>query len=64
MNIALIGLGMVADTHVAAIADSPGLHLKWVMGRDADRTAAFAARYDTHPPNKANGGRLLSAGLA
>ena len=43
MNIALIGLGMVADTHVAAIRTSAqNLNLSCVLGRDAGRTRAFA----------------------
>lgn len=41
MKIALIGLGMVAPTHVAAIRDA-GFSLAGVMGRDPDRAAAFA----------------------
>ena len=49
MNIALIGLGMVAGTHVAAIRSSDqGLTLAGVLGRDPDRTAAFAAKHRTH----------------
>lgn len=45
MKIALIGLGMVADTHLAAIKHSEmGLHLAGVMGRDRQRTAEFAAK--------------------
>lgn len=43
MNIALIGLGMVAGTHIKAIQSSDqGLHLTGVLGRDPTRTAAFA----------------------
>lgn len=46
MNIALIGLGMVASTHVAAIHGSDrGLNLCGVLGRDAERTAAFATAH-------------------
>lgn len=44
MNIALIGLGMVASTHVAAIADARGLSLHGVLGRDPDKAAAFAQK--------------------
>lgn len=48
MNIALIGLGMVADTHVAAIQSSDmGLNLCGVLGRNPVRTAEFAARHRT-----------------
>lgn len=48
MNIALIGLGMVANTHVAAINDSAlPLTLCGVLGRDPARTAAFAAKHGT-----------------
>ena len=44
----MIGLGMVADTHVAAIRDaSPALNLRGVLGRDADRAAKFAAKNNT-----------------
>jgi predicted dehydrogenase len=43
MNIALIGLGMVAGMHVTAIkASDAGLTLKGVLGRGPARTAAFA----------------------
>ncbi|WP_390911775.1 Gfo/Idh/MocA family oxidoreductase [Pseudosulfitobacter sp. SM2401] len=48
MNIALIGLGMVADTHVAAIrASAQNLNLSCVLGRDAGRTRAFADKTGT-----------------
>lgn len=42
MNIALIGLGMVAATHVAAINASPH-RLVGVMGRDIEKAQRFAA---------------------
>lgn len=41
---ALIGLGMVADTHVAALRDSKVAELVGVLGRDPKKSAAFAAR--------------------
>lgn len=44
MKIALIGLGMVAATHVRAIAGAPGLSLAGVLARDPARAAAFADR--------------------
>ena len=44
MKALLIGTGMVAPTHVAALRDA-GVTLDTVMGRDPGRTAAFA---DTH----------------
>jgi UDP-N-acetyl-2-amino-2-deoxyglucuronate dehydrogenase len=45
MQVALIGLGMVADTHLKALRDNrAGLHLKTVMGRDPDRTGGYAAK--------------------
>ncbi|WP_170770797.1 Gfo/Idh/MocA family protein [Ruegeria lacuscaerulensis] len=48
MNIALIGLGMVAGTHVAAIsASDPGLTLAGVLGRDPGKTAQIANRHGT-----------------
>ena len=48
MNVALIGLGMVASTHIAAIKDaSPPITLSGVLGRNATRTAAFAKRHGT-----------------
>lgn len=46
MNIALIGLGMVASTHVAAIRDA-GFKLAGVLARHPDRTAEFAAQHHT-----------------
>jgi predicted dehydrogenase len=49
MNIALIGLGMVAATHIKAINSSDaGLKLQGVLGRDPARTAAFADQHNTH----------------
>lgn len=48
MNIALIGLGMVAGTHVAAIqASDRGLTLAGVLGRDPQKTACFAEAHGT-----------------
>jgi len=48
MKVALIGLGMVADTHVAAIKGAAAsITLSGVLGRDTGRTAAFAKRHDT-----------------
>jgi predicted dehydrogenase len=47
MNIALIGLGMVAATHVHAVKNAPKLHLSGVLGRDSAKTADFAARHAT-----------------
>ncbi len=45
MKIALIGLGMVADTHLAAIQHSTkGLALTGVYGRSWDRTRVYATR--------------------
>ena len=45
MNIALIGLGMVADTHLAAIQHSTkGLVLAGVYGRNPKRAQDYAAR--------------------
>lgn len=45
MDVALIGLGMVAGTHLAALRDNrQGLRLRGVMARDPARTAAFADR--------------------
>ncbi|WP_299371871.1 Gfo/Idh/MocA family oxidoreductase [uncultured Tateyamaria sp.] len=44
MQVLLIGMGMVAQTHVLALRDAQGgPQLGAVLGRDADRTAAFAA---------------------
>lgn len=46
MKIALIGLGMVARTHVAAIRGSDrGLTLAGVLGRRPERAAEFAAQH-------------------
>ncbi|MCV3270275.1 Gfo/Idh/MocA family protein [Roseobacter sinensis] len=44
MKTVLIGLGMVADTHLAAIRDAAGIELAAVMGRDPARAAAFSAK--------------------
>ena len=49
MNIVLIGLGMVAATHVTAIRSSDqGFKLRGVLGRDPVRTATFAKENGTH----------------
>ncbi|WP_299677968.1 Gfo/Idh/MocA family oxidoreductase [uncultured Roseobacter sp.] len=42
MKTVLVGLGMVADTHLAAIRDAEGIELAGVMGRDTARAQAFA----------------------
>lgn len=47
MNIALIGLGMVAATHVQAVQSAEKLHLSGVWGRDSAKTSDFAARHAT-----------------
>ncbi|WP_375229708.1 Gfo/Idh/MocA family protein [Roseobacter sp. S98] len=45
MKAILIGLGMVADTHLLAVRDAqPAVTLSGAMGRDGDRTRAFAAK--------------------
>ena len=42
MNVLIIGMGMVAQTHLLALRDNAaGLRLGAVLGRDADRVAAF-----------------------
>jgi UDP-N-acetyl-2-amino-2-deoxyglucuronate dehydrogenase len=44
MQVLLIGMGMVAQTHLLALRDNTaGARLKGVLGRDPDRTAAFCA---------------------
>ncbi|WP_300011901.1 Gfo/Idh/MocA family oxidoreductase [uncultured Roseobacter sp.] len=48
MKTVLIGLGMVADTHLAAIQHSTkGIELAAVMGRDCARAYAFAGKATT-----------------
>ena len=47
LNISLIGLGMVAATHVLAIKSAAKVHLGGVLGRNSAKTADFAARYAT-----------------
>ncbi|WP_179378697.1 Gfo/Idh/MocA family protein [Jannaschia marina] len=44
MKVALIGVGMVAETHVRAVADAPGLTLAGVLSRDPANARTFAAR--------------------
>ena len=44
MKVALIGLGMVAETHLAALRDAEGVSLAGVMRREPSRAQAFAAR--------------------
>lgn len=45
MKVALIGLGMVADTHMAAL-NAAGLSVCHVMGRQPDKVRDFAARHN------------------
>lgn len=41
-NAVLIGLGMVADTHLAALRDAQTVDLKGILGRDPAKAQAFA----------------------
>jgi predicted dehydrogenase len=43
MQVAMIGLGMVAETHLAALRDADSVTLAGILGRDPSRTQAFAA---------------------
>lgn len=43
-GVALIGLGMVAGTHLAALSDAPDIDLVGVMGRDAAKAETFASK--------------------
>jgi predicted dehydrogenase len=45
MNIAIIGSGMVADTHAEAINHLEGCRLFGVAGRDPEKAEAFAKKY-------------------
>lgn len=47
MKVALIGLGMVAEMHVAAL-QAAGLTLDCVMGRDAGHAQSFAQKHSAH----------------
>lgn len=40
-NAVLIGLGMVADTHLAAFRDAETVGLRGIMGRDPDKAQAY-----------------------
>lgn len=42
---AVIGPGAIADAHLTAFADIGGSRAVWAVGRDLDRTAAFANRW-------------------
>ncbi len=47
LNIVLIGLGMVADTHLMALADLPEkLHLHGLYSRSAERVEGFASKVE------------------
>jgi predicted dehydrogenase len=49
MNAALIGLGMVADTHIRALADAADLvSLSGICGRDPEKTRRFAKAAAVH----------------
>ncbi|PRY21843.1 putative dehydrogenase [Aliiruegeria haliotis] len=43
-RVVLVGVGMVADTHVAAMAASDAVELYGVLSANADRAEAFAAK--------------------
>ena len=59
MNLAMIGLGMVAATHLNAIkASNKGLTLRGVCSRDAGKAAAFIA---THMPDDADHVRIYTS---
>jgi 2-hydroxy-4-carboxymuconate semialdehyde hemiacetal dehydrogenase len=45
MNICMVGYGMMGVWHSDALAASPGVVLHTIVGRRADATAEFAARY-------------------
>lgn len=47
MRVALIGVGMVADTHVLALRDAPGLTLSGVCGRSHASAKAYAQSLQT-----------------
>lgn len=46
MRVALIGLGMVSDTHVAALRDSKDVTLHGVLARRPKHTQSYAKRID------------------
>ncbi len=46
MKCVLIGLGMVAGTHVAALRDAKDVSLLGVLARDPDKARAFAQTHD------------------
>jgi 2-hydroxy-4-carboxymuconate semialdehyde hemiacetal dehydrogenase len=45
LGIAVIGPGAIADAHLAAFAELGGIRAVWAVGRDPDRTKAFAQRW-------------------
>ena len=45
IGIAVIGPGAIADAHLAAFAEIGGTHPVWAVGRNADRTSAFAHKW-------------------
>ena len=45
-GVAVIGPGAIADAHLAAFAEIGGARPLWAIGRDPDRTSAFAARWE------------------
>lgn len=59
MNLAMIGLGMVAATHLNAIkANTKGLTLRGVCSRDAGKAAAFI---EAHMPDAADAVRIYNS---
>lgn len=45
LEVVLIGAGMVAATHAAALRDAPGLRLRGIWSRNPDRAAALATEH-------------------
>lgn len=50
LGVAIIGPGLVAETHAAALAAIPNARLSAVYGRDPARARAFAARHGARVP--------------
>ncbi|MEM6563091.1 MAG: Gfo/Idh/MocA family oxidoreductase [Pseudomonadota bacterium] len=64
LNALLIGTGMVAGTHVAALADARNARLFGVLGRDIEKTKAFAKKATAQVRNPVHAYSNLSDALA
>lgn len=45
LGVAIVGTGSIADYHIAGVGSVPGAEMRCIVGRNADKAAALAARH-------------------